>query len=79
MSLGLSESRAFYMVSVANGGSGIGRIGGGFLADKIGMYTRFLLVLGLSEASDTDRIVECPILCSDDINGHDIRMAIRKN
>ncbi|KAK7438425.1 hypothetical protein VKT23_018038 [Stygiomarasmius scandens] len=50
MSLGLSESRAFYMVSVANGGSGIGRVGGGFLADKIGSLNVQFCALIISTA-----------------------------
>ncbi|KAK7451202.1 hypothetical protein VKT23_012534 [Stygiomarasmius scandens] len=47
-SIGLSESTAFYMVSVANGGSGMGRILGGFAADKFGTLNMQFFALILS-------------------------------
>lgn len=34
--VGISEDFSFYLVSIANAGSGIGRIGGGILADRFG-------------------------------------------
>lgn len=37
VSAGISPDSSFYLVAIANAGSGVGRIAGGYLTDRIGM------------------------------------------
>ena len=37
--IGISPEFSFYLVSIANAGSGLGRVASGFLSDKIGVLT----------------------------------------
>ncbi|CAN8103419.1 unnamed protein product [Discula destructiva] len=71
LSVGISTSLAQYLVAIFNAGSLVGRLIGGYLADKIGRYTLFIAVSYLSgiwvlalwlPASNTAAIVAFAVL-----------------